>query len=424
MKTYNIWIFQTGEPLHCDLVSGRKMRAVNLADALIDRGHKVVLWSSSFYHQEKLHRSKVFQDINYDHQLTIRLIPSCGYSSNIGLKRLLDHAQLAINLKSALKYESSPPDIAFIGYPPIEFAAVATSWLKKWKVPMILDCKDQWPDIFIQAAPKIARPLAALIFYPYYLLGRYTLKNATAISSMTESFLSWALNFCGRKRNKFDMVLPLSPVIHDISPSELEMASLWWRENGITSNGKKRFFFVGTLSRAFNFEPIIWAAQMASDQGLEWEFVICGAGEGLELLKQKTIHLKNIYFPGWVDRPQLNALARISIAGLAPYRNLSDFQKSIPNKILDYLSLGMPIVTPLAGEVSRLIQSSNSGLIYDENISDSCFNALLEISNNLVIRLALTKNALDLFSEKFSGSKVYGEFVMHMERIASIEIEK
>jgi hypothetical protein len=84
----------------------------------------------------------------------------------------------------------------------------------------------------------------------------------------------------------------------------------------------------------------------------------------------------------------------------------------------------MPIVTPLAGEVSRLIQSSNSGLIYDENISDSCFNALLVISNNLVIRLALTKNALDLFSEKFSGSKVYGEFVMHMERIASIEIEK
>ena len=159
---------------------------------------------------------------------------------------------------------------------------------------------------------------------------------------------------------------------------------------------------------------------MADDQNLGWQFVIYGDGENLDLLRQKTSKLKNVFWPGWVDRPKICSLASSSIAGLAPYQNWSDFQKSIPNKILDYFSLGMPVITPLSGEVSKLILSGNSGLIYDENIPDSCFKALLEISNNLEVKNKLAQNALDLFSEKYSGSKVYSEFVLHMEKLASI----
>ena len=51
-----IWLLQTGEPLHIDAGNPRPMRAMNLANALVAAGHKVVLWSSSFYHQEKRHR--------------------------------------------------------------------------------------------------------------------------------------------------------------------------------------------------------------------------------------------------------------------------------------------------------------------------------------------------------------------------------
>jgi glycosyltransferase involved in cell wall biosynthesis len=417
MNSLKVWIFQTGEPLHCDLGSERKMRAINLANALIQRGHKVVIWSSAFYHQEKKHRSKDFQNISLSEQLNIRLIPSCGYLSNVGLKRLVDHAQLGLNLYSALKDEESIPDIAFVGYPPIEFAAVATSWLKSNKVPFIVDCKDQWPDIFIQAAPKLIKPLVRVIFYPYYLLGRNALKNATGISSMSPSFLRWSLNYCGRKGGDYDSVLPLSPVSEDISDEELENANLWWIDKGISRGEVKRFFFVGSLSRAFNFEPIIKAAQMASDKALCWEFVICGSGESLEEIKKKTSHLKNVLFPGWIDRPKIFTLAKISIGGLAPYRNLSDFQKSIPNKILDYLSLGAPVITPLTGEVSELVTSEEVGIMYDENKSDSCFNALLEISDNKDLRQTFSKNALDLFFEKYSGDKVYSDFVIKLENL-------
>ena len=47
----NIWILQTGEPLHSDGENARPMRAMNLANKLIENGHSVTLWSSAFSHQ-------------------------------------------------------------------------------------------------------------------------------------------------------------------------------------------------------------------------------------------------------------------------------------------------------------------------------------------------------------------------------------
>ena len=49
----NIWIFQSGEPLHSDNDNSRPMRAMNLANTLVIKGHNVVIWSSAFYHQKK-----------------------------------------------------------------------------------------------------------------------------------------------------------------------------------------------------------------------------------------------------------------------------------------------------------------------------------------------------------------------------------
>ena len=53
-----IWILQTGEPLHIDSGKPRPMRAMNLSNKLVEKGHDVVLWSSAFNHQKKNHRTK------------------------------------------------------------------------------------------------------------------------------------------------------------------------------------------------------------------------------------------------------------------------------------------------------------------------------------------------------------------------------
>jgi hypothetical protein len=134
-----IWLLQTGEPLHIDKGNPRPMRAMNLANQLISRGHKVVIWSSNFYHQEKRHRKLDLKPIILSNQLEIRLIPSPGYQRNIGFARLWDHLVLAYKLKKVLATERSVPDVAFIGYPPIEAAFILVSWLSRRSIPNLLD---------------------------------------------------------------------------------------------------------------------------------------------------------------------------------------------------------------------------------------------------------------------------------------------
>ena len=164
----NIWLIQTGEPLHIDGENARPMRAMNLSNALVQAGHGVVLWSAAFYHQEKRHRSATAQTIKVSDNLEIRLIPSRGYKRHIGLGRLINHGQLAFNLKKMLNHEESLPDAAFIGFPPIENAAVMARWLLRQGVPSLLDVKDQWPSLFMEAVPAPLQFLGRMVLWPYF----------------------------------------------------------------------------------------------------------------------------------------------------------------------------------------------------------------------------------------------------------------
>src|SRR6478672_6049610 len=93
-RPLTIWILQTGEPLHVDPGDPRPMRAMNLANALVDAGHHVVVWSSAFSHTDRRHRSPGVERTVISENLEYRLIPSPGYARNVGLGRLWDHAML------------------------------------------------------------------------------------------------------------------------------------------------------------------------------------------------------------------------------------------------------------------------------------------------------------------------------------------
>ena len=199
------------------------MRAMNLSNILISRGHKVTLWTSSFDHQNKIHRSKKFKILEESPNLKIRLIPSSGYKKNISFFRLYDHFILAKNLKQILKNEKNTPDVAFVGYPPIETAFVFTKWLKEKKVPVILDIKDLWPDIFIEIFPSFLRPFIKVLLFPYYILFKLSLGNVDGISSMSKGYLKLILKKNKRvKYLKHKKIFRLTSPRDDFSADEIQ----------------------------------------------------------------------------------------------------------------------------------------------------------------------------------------------------------
>jgi len=416
-----IWVFQTGEPLHIDGKNIRPMRAMNLCDSLIQKGHRVVLWSSTFYHQEKRHRCKENKIFNVSDDLEIRLINSRGYKKNIGLGRLVDHAQLAFNLKELLSAERELPDVAFIGYPPIESAAIMTRWLSRRGVPSLLDVKDQWPTIFIDALPGILKPVGTVAFWPYFYLAKSAMHNATGMSAMAGGFLDWALEFANRPQNKNDGVFPLTTPSYQISDDELQLARRWWDEAGVRQDDCSRFCFVGSLSPAFDFSPIRYAAQEAENSGNKMQFVICGEGDAAKRIKSMMAGMTNVIFPGWIDRPKIMVLAERSTASLAPYLNSSDFKMSIPNKIIDAMSLGLPIISPLQGEVAGLISEHAIGVHYGSDTEKTLYDSICGLIQDPVLQESISKNAKALYEEQFSFEIVYSSLVSHLEMLAATD---
>jgi len=403
-----IWILQTGEPLHIDKGNHRPMRAMNLSDKLVDAGHTVVLWSSAFSHQGKKHRANVYKTYKVSSKLEVRLIPSFGYQKHVGIGRLLDHAQMAWNLKKVLNKEGGVPDIAFVGYPPIETATVMSGWLKKREVPMILDVKDLWPSMFVEAFPKIVQPIAKVIFYPYFYMARRTINEATSLSAMAPAFLNWVLNFAHKDKNKNDKVFRLTSSRGAVTKEEMSLAQKWWDNQGVDKT-KTLIFFVGSFMSVFDFEPVAVAAEKLENV----QFVLCGEGDYLNMVKETMQGLDNVIFPGWVDRPKIEALAEISIASLAPYKNIDNFIVNTPNKIVDALLLGLPILSPLKGEVEALIKSNKVGFTYSDNMPlGDCIQSLI---NNDKMQKKMSENAKKLYDEEFEFDKVYDSLVDHLE---------
>jgi glycosyltransferase involved in cell wall biosynthesis len=385
---------------------------MNLSKALIDQGHQVTLWSSDFDHFSKQHRFGTEKTINFSDQLTIRLIKSRGYKSHVGLSRLFDHAQLGWNLKKMLKSES-PPDVAFIGYPPIEPAWIMSRWLKLHDTPTILDVKDAWPQVLVSAFPRALEHLVRAVFHPYFVMMKQTLGLSKGISSVSQEFLEWCLSIDGRKQNEYDFVFPLSTQERIFSNDEIASAEKWWHSLKIESSSTLTGYFVGSITDAFDFDPIINTAQK-----LPVLFVLAGDGPNLESLRARTVDVPNLIFTGRISSAQASILSARSDFSLAPLAARSDFEMSIPNKFYDAMQMGKPMISSLTGPSRRLIEDGNCGFYYqDQQELEEILRRLLKDSDILI---EMSRNALFHYNEKFSFPKVYGGATQKLQNLSGI----
>lgn len=405
-----VWVFQTGEPLPHLGGSARPMRAANVTDALIAAGHRVTLWSSDFNHQSGRHFTGEDSSVRLSDQLEVRLVHSRGYQRNIGPGRVIDHAQLAHGLRRRLR-DASPPDVAFVGYPPIEPAAVLTRWLRAHAVPTLLDVKDQWPDVYLRALPTSAQPLGRVALSGYRHLGRRAMRDATGITSISQPFLEWSLAFAGRPECGADRVVPLTSRPPQIDAGTRAEAERFWDDLGVRP-GQLRVAYVGTLSTGLDVDSLVRAARTSDHQ-----FVICGTGSTESVLRNALADRANVVMPGWIDSAQASVLADRTTLALAPYVPEAGFAMSLPNKVFDSLSYGIPLVSSIDGLVQQLIATEGVGHHYSDPTQ------LGEIITQLLSKpadvTAMRTRARALYDTRFSYDIVYSGLVDHMERLAS-----
>jgi glycosyltransferase involved in cell wall biosynthesis len=409
----NVWLFTVGEPLPTDPGIERLFRTGHLAQTLADLGHEVMWWTSSFDHVRKVFRVEGETTFAHSERLRIRYVPSPGYAQNISLARVWDHLLMAMRIASQIREESDQPDVVVASLPTPEIAAVVAAWGASRGIPVVVDVRDLWPDVFESAFPARLRDVAPLFLAPFRALSRLACSRAAALTGHAPAFVEWGAEMAGRPVRDQDRSFPHGYFSKPPLPEEQEAADGFWDALGV-QEGEFLICYFGAIGHQFDLDVVLDAAHLLRDRV---RFVLCGSGDRLEHYRARAAQLENVVFPGWVDRPRIWSLMRRSRLGIAPYIDRKDFRMTISNKIPEYLSEGLPILLSLpAGYLHDLLTDAGAGISY--SASSRKLARLIEgLADSPPSLEAMSDRARALFTERFEGGRVYGEFAAYLEQI-------
>ena len=219
-----------------------------------------------------------------------------------------------------------------------------------------------------------------------------------------------------RRRTKNDRSFFLGYKRGGSTDNEIINAGKKWDALGIVDD-KFIISYVGAITNnKLDIGAVISAAKQLANMYPDIIFVICGEGDQKDHFE--SISSKNILYPGWVNNLEIQSLMKRSSLGLVPIKNRFDFIMSIPNKPIEYLSFGVPVITSLRGELSKLIDYYNIGRVYTNEI-DVLSNLLLELKSKPMLLNEMSVNAKNLFEKKFKAETVFKDFSKYLENYSN-----
>jgi glycosyltransferase involved in cell wall biosynthesis len=411
----HVWLVKAGEALPSDDSKDRQRRMGLLATELVEQGHKVTWFNSTFYHARKIQRFSENQKINISKNYDIQLIWANSYKKNVSLSRLLHHRNTASRF-SDIADRTERPDVILCSMPTIELAEVTVKYANENNIPVVIDIRDLWPDIFIEMVPKTI----GMVIKPYINRSKKRLNkllsNCDAITALTDSFLDWGLRYANRKRTSFDRVFNMA---YKVEISKNTTCHEHWESYGV-EKGDFIVSFFGTLGKQFEFDPIIEAAKELRNIK-KIKFIICGDGESMPQIKEKAKDLNNIFFPGWINQTSIHSLLEISSVGLAPYRESINFTMNIPNKFGEYLSSGLPVLLSIRGDMETLTTKYNCGYVYNDGKHLAKLITNLHSDGELLKSMSI--NANRLFEDRFDANNVYAQMAEYLEGVSKLSKE-
>jgi glycosyltransferase involved in cell wall biosynthesis len=409
------WVVQVGEPISFVDDSGCCFRAEMLVNRLVERGHCVLRWTSTFNHVQKSFRFLDCKTITFGSRLRYRFLHGkTAYRKNISLDHFQHDRELADAFSTSLT-EESIPDIILCSVPPLRLTRRIADYAHAHGIPLIVDIRDSWPDSLLRNLHFPVRNAAQWLLRHDRRRAKQIFYRARGVTAISSDCLRWGAKQADRPLRQWDVVFPMaceeSP--KTIFSSEKEHDEFIRSINADMANAIVTC--IGRIGSAFDRKLTINLIRNSLKcHGRKVQFILSGDCNALRLFKKEQRDLPNLTVTGWLDKKNLNNLLAVTSIGLLPYKNFHS--PDIRNKPLDFLSMGIPVISSLPGDFAELISQSNCGLSFhagDEAMLHSHFERLLRSPQ---LRKTMGENGLRAFKEQFSANNVYGAFVDYLER--------
>jgi glycosyltransferase involved in cell wall biosynthesis len=311
-----------------------------------------------------IHRLKSYQNAKINYLLSFPLFFSPIW------KRLIDN----IIYKEKI-------DIIIVRDLPMAIAGILAG--RRHNIPVILDMAEDYVSMIKRIWKRRKFSGINLILRNPYIaryVEKYTLKNIDHIFVVVEEAKHTIVER-GYSKDKITIV-ENTPRINNTTIDTLEIDN---SDCDLISD-KFAIIYTGGIQLGRGLQTVIESIPEIIKHIPDFLFVIVGDGYATNTLKKYANELKvsdYILWKGWLEHQYLLKYISISKAGIIPHLKTEHTDTTMPNKIYDYMWLGLPVITSNTVPMMRLVKSEKCGVTFKSGNSKELINAITILDKNI-----------------------------------------
>jgi glycosyltransferase involved in cell wall biosynthesis len=324
---------------------------------------------------------------------------SGGYSDYVSAtavsypRRMLAFARFGL-AATAAAMRGPRPNVIYATSPPLTMAVPALAAAARWRVPLVFEVRDLWPEAPIQMGalrnPLIRRAARAL--------ERLVLGRATRIIALSP----------GIQRGVVAAGAPAEHVALVPNASDLDL----FRPAPLPERFRVSYF--GTMGEANDLAPVIEAARLLDGV----DFVLMGDGKHRPRLERSAP--PNVTFTGTAAGKQgVAELAASSSACLTVFKDVPVLATNSPNKLFDTFAAGRAAIVNMDGWMRSLVEDNDAGLYVRAGDARDLAEKLAWLRDHPADVERMGRNARALAEREFDRERLAERALAVLEEAAS-----
>lgn len=378
----NIWIFN-----HYAIGPGSSggTRHYDLAKELVEKGHHVTIFASSFNHQalkeEHIEGSKQIYIKKSYNGVDFIWIKTPPYQKN-DKNRVFNMLSYSKKAYSVAKGITQNPDIVIgsLVHPLAAFIGYLVS--RKKKATFYFEERDLWPQTLIDLG-KISEKHPAI--YGMAAIEKFLYRKSKRTIVLFDKAVDYVVGK-GIKKEKV-LYIPNGVDLNRMTSSYHLPEELC---NVINEHKNETIaVYTGTHGVANNLDAVLNAAKIVKERQGNVHFLLVGNGpEKPRLLKRKQEEgLHNVSFFDPIPKELIPSLLNQCDLGLLPLQDSPVFKWGIsPNKLFDYMGSSLPVAL-LCNLEGTPIEKANGGFVIKDNFSSNLAEVVLNTSKERLSKL-------------------------------------
>lgn len=360
---------------------GRSSRQFNFSKSFSDKGVQTFLISSNSNGRNYLEGIDSVKEFVFD-DLKHFVLPGIRANKGFNLRRIISWLEFEVRLLKFLSKQKLDSEDRII-VSSLSLLTIVTGVIvkKRWKCRLIVEIRDIWPQTIIEF-----RGLSK--FHPIILLlswiEKLGYKEADTIVGTMGNLEQHVKELMPEAVSKVEYV-PM-PFVGSISRND---SSFKEHEDKVGRN-----FVVGysgSIGEANCVDQILNSARLLRDRNID--FKILGAGPLKIKLAEQFSDLENVFFLPKVAPNEVKEVIEKFDVLVCPIKNYQVYNFGVsPNKWIDYMEAGKPILVPFNG-FKNIINQANCGEFIEPDSAKVLADKILEYS--LKNRLELKRIGLN-----------------------------